>query len=198
MDQCVMQNKVVMGKFGAIFYWTLPGLELNGGQCSSFPFSKRCSSHNHYHWIHCYSPLCIVLGCTSDQQLQSRRYISSCLTTVNESTNFLYLLLRSPSPQSFFYSPKKFPTSLRRKRIRKTYITSSIDGKEKSCSSVQYFTVLYGYAVILLSSLRLIIRVCYEVFDTIQCVPFLLSCTTPRILLHSMLLFAAFFLMICY
>jgi len=36
---CRMES--VIGKFGALFYWTLPGLGLNAGQRSSFPLSSN-------------------------------------------------------------------------------------------------------------------------------------------------------------
>ena len=72
----------------------------------------------------------------------------------------------------------------------------AIMGQQKETSGIAALGLL---GVIVLSSLRPIRRLCYEVFYTIQCVaPFLFSCVNPHLLFHSMLSFIAFFVTICY
>jgi ferric-chelate reductase len=71
-----------------------------------------------------------------------------------------------------------------------------IIGQQKETSGIAALGLL---GVIVLSSLRLIRRLCYENFYTIQCAASFLFCYANLILLlHSILSFIAFFVTICY
>jgi ferric-chelate reductase len=70
-----------------------------------------------------------------------------------------------------------------------------IIGQQKETSGIAALGVL---GVIVLSSLRPIRRLCYEVFYIIQCVASFPPIYANPHLLHSMLSFIAFFVTICY